>query len=158
MFLDYVALHLLLAKLITEPVGSPSLPCMLVLQWLLNLFLLVSIHRLIEMKDWTEILRKALVLSLNTLIFILATALPARKQLSDLCMCLDLGKGRKWIYWVQNMNSPPKILSLSSAQAASAGLVHVNKEKKEWQHSSGVWSDSRLVRMSVLTQTERSFC
>lgn len=110
--------------------------CMLALQWLLNLFLLVSIHRLIKMKDWTEILRKALVLSLNTLIFILATALSARKQPSDLCMCLDLGKGRKWIYWVQNMNSPPKILSLSSAQAASAGLVHVNKEKKEWQHTA----------------------
>jgi len=34
------------------------------------------------------------------------------------------------------MNSPPKILSLSSAQATPTGLVHVNKEKKEWQHTA----------------------
>ena len=42
------------------------------------------------------------------------------------------------------MNSPPKILSLSSAQAASAGLVHVNKEKRNGG-STQLWSLVRLL-------------
>lgn len=42
------------------------------------------------------------------------------------------------------MNSPSKILPFSSAQAVSAGLVHVNKAKKEWQ-STQLWSLHRLL-------------
>lgn len=110
-----------------------------------------SIHRLIKVMDWTEILRKALVLSSNALIFILATALCASKQPSILCMCF--GKGRnestECKIWAALLKFFPSLLSRLHLQ------VLCKQEKQGMAaHSSGVWSDSWLVRKSVLTQTE----